>query len=426
MALSAQQIAIVKSTAPVIKEHGKTITTYFYKTLLDEHPELKNIFSLRHQQVGAQQQALADAVFGYAAYIDDLGKLTEAVERIAQKHVSLLVRPEHYPIVGDYLVRAFGHVLGPALTPDIKEAWVAAYGQLANVFIAREKELYGRPGTWTDWRRFVISRREQEAEGIVSLYLRPVDGKPLVSYQPGQYVSVQVPLPELDGLRQNRQFSLSTAPADATAEYRISVKREDTVASPSVDDVAEGKIPGLISNMLHDEYPIGHELSVSAPAGEFFYDADAAPATDPIVLLSLGVGATPHVAILDAVLQSRHARRPISWIQAARSSAAMCFRQHVRAAAAAHDNVRPLLWVKEVREGDTKGNEYDVEGRLDMDAVLQRDASLLHLDNGAAGYYLCGPQEWMVQTRRWLEQQGVPRTRIHLELFGTGEAEPIV
>lgn len=41
------------------------------------------------------------------------------VERISGKHGSLEVRPEHYPIVGKYLLGAVARVLGPAATPEI-------------------------------------------------------------------------------------------------------------------------------------------------------------------------------------------------------------------------------------------------------------------------------------------------------------------
>ncbi|KAG8415860.1 hypothetical protein J3459_014020 [Metarhizium acridum] len=148
MALTAQQIATVKSTAPVVKQYGKTITTTFYKNMLSAHPELKNYFSLKNQQSGAQSAALANAVFAYASYIDDLPKLSGAVERIAQKHASLFIKPDQYPIVGKYLVGAFAEVLGNALTPEVAEAWVAAYGQLADIFIQREKQLYSDAGEW--------------------------------------------------------------------------------------------------------------------------------------------------------------------------------------------------------------------------------------------------------------------------------------
>jgi nitric oxide dioxygenase len=52
----------VKATAPVLAQHGYDIIKHFYRSLLSTHPELKNIFNMRHQERGEQQQALARAV----------------------------------------------------------------------------------------------------------------------------------------------------------------------------------------------------------------------------------------------------------------------------------------------------------------------------------------------------------------------------
>jgi nitric oxide dioxygenase len=120
--LTPSQIAIVKATAPVLKEHGVKITSLFYKNMLDANPDLRNIFNEANQVGGAQPRALAGAVFAYATYVDDLAKLGDAVERIAHKHVSLNIRPEHYPIVGKFLLEAVALVLGDACTHEIAEA----------------------------------------------------------------------------------------------------------------------------------------------------------------------------------------------------------------------------------------------------------------------------------------------------------------
>ncbi len=71
--LTEQQQRLVKATAPVFQEHGKKITTHFYKRMFKQHPELQNVFNLAHQATGAQPTALANAVFAYAANIDNLG-----------------------------------------------------------------------------------------------------------------------------------------------------------------------------------------------------------------------------------------------------------------------------------------------------------------------------------------------------------------
>ncbi|RDA91128.1 hypothetical protein CP533_0442 [Ophiocordyceps camponoti-saundersi (nom. inval.)] len=418
MALTAEQIALVKSTAPVIKQHGQTITNVFYKRILAAHPDLKSIFSLRNQHTGAQQAALAGAVFAYASYIDDLGALEDAIDRIAHKHASLFVRPDQYPLVGKFLIDAFAEVLGAAITEDVVEAWIAAYHQLADVLIRREKKLYDEAGAWNDWRSFTVADKVHEADHVVSLYLKPKDGRSLPRFMPGQYISVRIPIPELGSLFQSRQFSLSTKSEDDPELYRISVKREP-VESGTVEEQIQGEIPGLVSNRLYDKFVKGDEVELSPPQGKFVLDVAGAAANAPVVFLSLGIGVTPLMSMLQSIISSpEHSSRPVSWVQGARQATSVCFGKSIRDMAASHKNVNPLIFVKNVDQADQKGREYDVQGRLDMSVA--EDHGMLHLSNSSAGYYICGPADWMLETKAWLSKKGVAPERIYLELFGTG------
>jgi nitric oxide dioxygenase len=420
--LTPEQIDIVKSTAPVLKQHGKTITSVFYRNMLQAHPELNNIFSLTNQQTGAQPAALAHAVLAYATHIEDLGKLTDTVVHIANKHASLFVQPEHYAIVGKYLIAAFGEVLGSeVITPDIKEAWVIAYDQLARIFIQVEQSLYREKKQWQQWRNFTIVKKEAESDSVTSFYLEPTDGQSLPTFLPGQYVSVQVPLPQIEGLFQSRQFSLSQAPSHT--QYRVSVKREHTVAGAAPEDIKLGKIPGVVSNLLHDRYNVGDEVQMSAPQGAFHLDERHAGADDvPIVLLSAGVGATPNMAILQVLLQHTRSRQPITWAHAVRNPRSACFAKYVRDAAMAHPRLQARVFVKQLGDsvdGDQEAREYDgCVGPLDLPALNEQ--RLLHLDEAGAQYYICGPRGWMLQVRDWLAGQGVSQDRLHLEIFQTG------
>ncbi|OHE94980.1 globin [Colletotrichum orchidophilum] len=423
MGLTQDQINIVKSTAPVLKVHGETITTLFYKEMIDTHPELKNIFSLRNQASGEQPRALAQSVLAYATYIDDLPKIKAAIERIAHKHASLYIRPEHYDIVGTHLMKAIGDVLGDALTPEIAEAWTAAYGQLAQVFIGRESEMYQEAGKWTNWRKFKIIRRIDESDSVTSFYLAPSDGKlPLPKYLPGQYISVQIPVPQLGGITQPRQYSLSDA-ATQGEHYRISVKREATVIDAPDDNLKKGLVTGLISNLLHNEYQVGDEIDVSHPQGDFFLDARQADKTDvPLVLLSAGVGATPLISILNTVLspESKTPNRPIKWVHAARNSSNLVFAKHIRNLTRERDNVSAHIFLNEVKQGDEKGQEYDYEQHLDLKQLPEGE---LGLADKRTEYYVCGPRDWMLKVRLVLEGLGVAREKVKLELFATGDVE---
>src|SRR5690606_32179480 len=161
--LSEQTRTIVKSTAPVLAEHGKTITTVFYSNMFEAHPELLNIFNQANQKQGRQQTALANTVYAAAVHIDNLEAILPAVEQIAHKHVSLGVKAEHYPIVGEYLLKAIKEVLGDAATDEIINAWAEAYGVIADVFINMENGMYKEAETqengWSFFKDFTIARK---------------------------------------------------------------------------------------------------------------------------------------------------------------------------------------------------------------------------------------------------------------------------
>ncbi|KAJ4291250.1 hypothetical protein N0V88_006251 [Collariella sp. IMI 366227] len=421
-AVTANQIAIVKATAPVLKEHGVKITTVFYENMIRENPDLNNIFSTTSQTTGRQPRALAGAVLGYATYIDDLPKLSHAVQRIAHKHVSLQVTPEQYDIVGKYLIQAIGQVLGEAATPDIVDAWIAAYGQLANVFINLERDMYkaNAAENWVGWRKFRIAKKVAESSLITSFYLAPVDGGRLPKFLPGQYISVQLPVPEL-GYLQSRQYSLSEGPVENGEYYRISVKKEDA---------AEAGIPGLISNMLHGKFNVGDEVEVSHPQGEFFVDpADASKAGVPAVLISAGVGATPLKSILDSLTSGSGRKapavtRPVSWIHSARSSAMQPFGEAVRQTCRENENVKANVFLANVGAEDQVGVTYEF-GSMRMDLAKLDKEKDLFLGNEKAEYFLCGPEPFMVDTRATLVSMGVDQNRIFLELFDTGDVPPM-
>ena len=140
--VSQKTIDIVKSTAPVIKQHGKKITTRMYEIMFDTHPEVKSQFDMAAQANGTQPAKLANAVYAYATHIDDLESLKAMVDKIAHRHVATHVLPEEYPIVGECLLKAIKDVLGDAATEDVMTAWTEAYQALAGVFINREQKIY--------------------------------------------------------------------------------------------------------------------------------------------------------------------------------------------------------------------------------------------------------------------------------------------
>ena len=135
-------IDIIKSTVPVLKEHGVEITTTFYKRMFENNPEIKAMFNMAKQESGEQPKALAMAVLAAAQNIDNLEAILPAVKGMAKAHVNANVKPEHYPIIGENLLAAIKEVLGDAATEEILNAWAEAYEEIAKVFIQIEKDMY--------------------------------------------------------------------------------------------------------------------------------------------------------------------------------------------------------------------------------------------------------------------------------------------
>jgi nitric oxide dioxygenase len=140
-ALSPETIAIVKSTAGVIQEHGVAITTRMYERLFVD-PDMKALFDEAAQESGEQPRRLAAALLGFASNADNLDALSAAIERIAAHHVAMHVKPEHYPAVADALLPAIKDVLGDAADERVLNAWGEAYWFLADVLKNREHSLY--------------------------------------------------------------------------------------------------------------------------------------------------------------------------------------------------------------------------------------------------------------------------------------------
>jgi nitric oxide dioxygenase len=386
--LSAKTIALVKATVPVLQEHGEAITRHFYPLMFRERPEVKAFFNEAHQAGGTQPRALAHAVLAYAANIDRLEALAGALPAIVHKHVALGVLPEHYPIVGEYLLRAIREVLGAAATDEIINAWGEAYGALAQVLIQAEEQVYadnaGQPGGWRGQRAFRVARREVESELITSFYLAPVDGGALPSYQPGQYLTLVL---DIDGQPVRRNYSLSGAPGRDT--WRISVKRETG---------------GKVSNWLHDHAQVGTELQVLQPAGDFVLDEETAHR--PLLLVTGGVGITPAMAILETVAETG---RPVHFLHAARHGGVHAFRERVQALADQHPNVQAFFLYDEPRPHD----QPHAVGRVTPEVLAQH----LPADRDVDLYFI-GPKRFMQSVRRHALDLGVAPERLRWEFFG--------
>lgn len=395
--LDQKTIDIVKSTVPILEERGTEITSAFYKRMFKNNPELKNIFNQTNQRKGAQANALANTVYAAAANIDQLEVILPAVMPIAEKHRSLNIKPEHYPIVGKNLLAGMLEVLGPDIvTDDVIAAWEKAYGEIARVFIEVEDNMYKnvarQEGGWIDYRDFKVVQKVPESDVITSFYLEPVDGEPIVNHEAGQYITIIADIPGEEHLHQ-RQYSLSCAPTEGV--YRISVKRED----------ANGDNPeGIVSNWLHKNVEEGTVIPVSAPAGDFVLKNRERP----LVLISGGVGLTPMMSMLETTI-SLNPERDVTFIHAAHNGNVHAMGERVKEIADEYNVDTYTIYAEPTENCEGKYNKKGYINYEFLDSVLPgKDAD----------YYFCGPKGFMQAIYKHLKDYGVAEDDINFEFFG--------
>ncbi|WP_407560871.1 globin domain-containing protein [Streptomyces sp. 184] len=390
--LSEQATPVVRETLPAVGGAIEEITELFYGKLFAAHPGLlRDLFNRGNQSNGEQKKALAGSIAAFAGVlVDHPGTRPDVMlARIAHKHASLGVTADQYKVVHTHLFAAIADVLGDAVTPAVAAAWDEVYWLMANALIAVESRLYQQAGAADGevWREMTIAERRAETPDVVSLVLRPCDGRPADVPRAGQYVSVRVELP--DGARQIRQYSLTSAPEEA--EWRITVKR-----------VRDGALPdGEVSCLLHDHARVGDTLAVSAPFG----DLVPGPGDDPLLLASAGIGTTPMLAILKDIALT-DPTRPVTVVHADRSPADHAHREELRALVAALPNATLHLWYEHPDAPPSPGISA---GRADIGALdVPADATA----------YLCGPLPFMRTVRGDLLRRGLPAEAVHYEVFG--------
>ena len=238
-------------------------------------------------------------------------------------------------------------------------------------------------------RRLQLTRRETESQNITSFYFKPADGRPLKPFEAGQHLPIEVQIPGQVGVSK-RSYSLSGSPEDS-GQYRLSIKREEK---------------GLVSRFLHDTLHPGSVIEAGNPSGDFVIRCSHCP----LVLVSAGVGLTPMLSMLHANALQRD--RPVWFVHGARNGADHALRGEVDRLVADNPNLHRRTYYSRPEPGDILARDYDGEGRVTVDRLLELNAGL------KAQYLLCGPAAFFADVRTGLEARGVPADHIHFETFG--------
>jgi ferredoxin-NADP reductase/MOSC domain-containing protein YiiM/ferredoxin len=294
-----------------------------------------------------------------------------------------------------YLPRRSRTALVRALRiPTLSEGWQGSFRELLEQCDAAGGHAGAPPPlAWNGLRPLRVESITPESADVVSIHLRPRDFEAGAVPQPGQFLTVRL-TPDAAAVPLMRSYSLSGPPK--AGEYRISVKREPQ---------------GAGSGYLHTGLHVGDVLQAGAPRGTFVLRRSSLPA----VLISAGVGVTPVLSMLHALVAER-AKRPVWWLYAARDSSEHPFRDEVAELLAALPQAHRLVCYSRPAADDRLGEDFDVAEHL-TGAVMNEQGVPFDAD-----FYGCGPEGFMHDITATLAARGATPDRVHSEIFGASGA----
>lgn len=213
-------------------------------------------------------------------------------------------------------------------------------------------------------------------------------------YEPGQHVALR--RTGTDGDEVRRTYSLCAPASEAPETLRIGVRR------------VEG---GEFSTYALKELAVGDTVDVLPPSGRFILE----PRAGHFAAVVGGSGITPVLSIA-ATLLEREPEARFCLLRSDRSTASTMFLEEV---ADLKDRYPERLQLVHAfsREEQQSGLP---SGRLDEERLTRLLPALVPVE-GVDGWYLCGPLGLVEGTARALRGLGVPRARIHQEIFHAEE-----
>ena len=273
--------------------------------------------------------------------------------------------------------------------------------QISQVAVSRAKD------AWEGFRKFELRGKILEAEGICSFYFAPHDGKPLPPFNPGQYLTFKLNIPNEDK-PLIRCYSLSDSP-NHPDYYRVTVKRE--TAPRDQPNLPDGKSSTYFHHVLNPD----DIIDVKAPSGHFYLDTEH---QNPVVLIGGGIGITPVLSMLNTIT-AMDSQREVWFFYGARDGSELIMRDHFSQIAQQMPNVKLNICLSRPRKEDQLGIDFHHKSRVSV-ALFKE---LLPSNN--FDYYICGPAPLMDSLTSDLYDWGVPKNKVHFEAFGPATVKSV-
>jgi hemoglobin-like flavoprotein len=135
--MTPEQVTLVIESVDVLRPRMPEVAADFYRRLFELAPQLRELF---HKDLATQTVKFARELDEIVAVIPAFEKFEGRTAALGRRHAGYGVRASHYELVRQALLAALDNALGDAFTDATREAWLTAFG-----LVAEAMQLGARP-----------------------------------------------------------------------------------------------------------------------------------------------------------------------------------------------------------------------------------------------------------------------------------------
>lgn len=129
------QVTLVQTSWQSCLPIADTAANLFYDRLFTLDPALRALFP---SEMAEQKRKLLTMLSAAVNGLNNVGTLVPVLQALGRRHAAYRVEARHYPTVGQALLDTLALGLGPAFTPETREAWTVVYGVVADTMMAAQ------------------------------------------------------------------------------------------------------------------------------------------------------------------------------------------------------------------------------------------------------------------------------------------------
>jgi len=239
------------------------------------------------------------------------------------------------------------------------------------------------------WRTGTVIKIENASDTTRRFWIQ-IPELDIFDFKPGQFVTLDLPIHEKTNKRW-RSYSIASAPDGSNIIELVIV-------------LLEG---GLGTTYLFNEINVGSNITLRGPVGVF-----TLPKTidKDLYLICTGTGVAPFRSMVHFIHQNKIPHQAIHLIFGCRKFTDCLYEQELKQLEKAEPGFfyHPSFSREtEIREGAYNGYVHPVYQNL-----------LAKSNKDNAQFFICGWKEMIDEARTKLAEQGIPKDRIHFELYG--------